>query len=172
MDYFFQHEVPLKDHFRQLFFYTKLPVQSSPFIKNLGIWTDPPRLVGTRTWRETILRCRINVYSAPQSSFTLDSPVCIFVRRFYPSYVLFVYWRIYLHWIRDLPKIIVAYCFSSNLVRPLFSADFERNNFSIFLFSADRCPVCTKCLRIDLNVGVLMCFDCFNRSNLLRYFLK
>ena len=65
-----------------------------------------------------------------------------------------------------------TYRISSNLMRPLFSADFEKNNFSIFLFSADRYPVRTKCLLIDLNVCVLMCFDCFNRSNLVRFFLK
>ena len=64
------------------------------------------------------------------------------------------------------------YRISSNLMRTLFSADFEKNNFSIFLFSAGRCPVRTKCLLIDLNVCVLMRFDCFNRSNLVRFFLK
>ena len=66
----------------------------------------------------------------------------------------------------------VSYRISSNLMRTLFSADFEKNNFSIFLFSAGRCPVRTKCLLIDLNVCVLMRFDCFNRSNLVRFFLK
>ena len=58
-----------------------------------------------------------------------------------------------------------CYRTSSNTMRPLFSVDYERNDFPYSYFSASRWSKIIKCLLIDLIVCVFVCTDCFNRSN-------